>query len=282
MPLLVILTAIIALALLMPESLLLNRYLLPRISAVEFDNELFLKFARRSIVLLLPLALPLAAYLATAVSARLNGHAVTLETGKESRTTLRFFFIMFAVPYALHSALYLTGIFYGYAISDHHIIYLTPLVALFAVASLELIPETTTKKLAAAAMLFCLFLISAVRIGQDVPNRRGIVDLERLSDYELLVVDNVGRLTLFNYMDPEGVVFAGHQPDLLAQPEKWLPRLAEEGGVYVSLVHNGTYAIGDVEGRDKIVELIAQNSAISLLGSLQEGGTLVSVYEVGQ
>lgn len=265
----------------LPDSFGLKIYFQNRYASLGFESNLVGRFALRSVVLLLPLLIPLAAYSVSYFSTRIQHRPYSFFQIDSSDPTLRFLLIMLLVPYVLHGALYLSGFFYPYSVSDHHLLYLTPLVALVSTALLLKFPEPEIGALVILVMVG-LFIISATKTGQRVLSIRAAVDLRQLVNYDLLVVDNIQKPQLFNYMDPESTVFAAEQYELIEQPQDWLPRLVSDGGIYVSLVKNGPHAKGNIEGRDRILELIDQTGTYRHIGDRQELGALVSIYLVSK
>ncbi len=285
MAILVPLSAMLAalfLFLTVPNSFGLNHYIQGKLSSFDFQSDLVTTFAQRSLMLLLPLAVPLAAYAAALLRARMQHQPRPRILIDGSNTTLRFLLVMLLVPCALHGAMVLTGLFYPYSLSNHHLLYLTPLVALAATGLLREMPKTNAGTLAVIGVLAGLLVISAVRIGQWFPDIRHALDLQQLADYDLIVVDNVQKPRFFNYMDPQSTVFAADQQELFEQAEAWIPRLVAEGGLYVSLVKNGPHARGDGAGRERILGLIEQSGSLRLIGNWRQRSAFVSLYEVGE
>jgi len=280
LPLLVIMTGVLLVAFFIPESLLLHAYLAPKIQTIGFQDELMVRYLRRSFMLLSPLLIPLGVFLVTYVSMRVRNKPVSFSTAPDLRATLGFLLTMLILTYGLHSVMYLTGVFYPYTISDHHLLYITPLVALVATGLLQLIPRTNIGSLATIGLMVGLFLITALRVGSNMGDARGTIDLHQLSNYDLIVVDLINRPELFPYMNPDSQVYANYQPDLISRQEDWLPRLISEGGIYVSLLETGNYAIGDAEGREQILRMIEEKGSVKLIGSTTDQGATVSVYEV--
>jgi hypothetical protein len=233
-------------------------------------------------MLLSPLLIPFGAFLVTCVYMRVRNRPISIDTAPDLLATLRFLLTMLIVTYGLHSVLYLTGVFYPYTVSDHHLLYLTSFVALIATGLLQLIPRTNIGSLATIGLLVGLFLIPAVRMESNLGITSRTIDLHQLSNYDTVVVDLVNRPELFTYLNPDSLVFATYQPDLIDRRQDLLQNLISKGGIYVSLLETGPNATGNAEGRDQILSMIAEKGSVQLLGSTTEQGTTVSVYQVGK
>lgn len=279
--LLAMLLPVILLATTHPEALAVPIFLSRQLTSESFSIQRLFGFARQSLKLFLPLALPLALTGITYYAARVRQRSFLFDWSVRARTAFGYTFVMLLAPHLFYSSLYLLGVFSTHARNDHHLLYLTPFVALFATAWMQLLPRTSLSTMVVRLFILGLLLLAAVETLQVVNERRGL-DVTLLKNYEVLVVDNVRRPETFVYMDPASWAFAGSQADLLSKQQRWLPLLLQQGGVYVSLYRRGPFAIGDADGQRKILDAIAAEGSFRLISRGLDRGVMISIYEVGK
>ena len=120
--------------------------------------------------------------------------------------------------------------------------------------------------------LFSLFYVGIILLGIATalyPLVKGSnnVNAKMIAPSELIVIDNLspGLLgTVVFSLHDENMVFAESQSDLISEQDEWIPRLSEQGGVYVS---TGGKNSTD-EDRKELIRLLKENNRVELYSTL--------------
>ncbi|MFN2138106.1 MAG: glycosyltransferase family 39 protein [Candidatus Promineifilaceae bacterium] len=258
-------------------------FLSRQLSTAGFSAQRLPLFLRSSLLLSLPLALPVAATAVAVWQARRQQQRLALVGNNETRRVFGFSLVMLLVPWTLYALSYMAGIFAPHARMAHHLLFLTPFVALCTTAWLEILPRPLPRNtaVATAGLLIMLLLISTVRTGRAVKSA-GSLDMQALANYDVIVIDSIKRPESFTYLQPQSSVFAATQETLLEEQEDWLPRLVEDGGVFITLSRSGPFPDTDPELRQRLLGMIENMGTVRLIGHGSEYGTELSMYEVAE
>jgi hypothetical protein len=181
--------------------------------------------------------------------------------------------------------LYLTGVSPQHTMASRYVSLVTPFVAFLPVFFLRLSHLKTL-----VTVLFCTGMIVLGTTTGIYPAIRTYVGIDPTTinppKSGVVVIDNLapGVVLTVNYSLNDGQeVFISDQEHLINNSQSWLPRLSEEGGLYVST--GGSFFGGTYQAREKILGLIGSNNQVVPEKGMpwelvKDWGNLVKTYRV--
>jgi uncharacterized membrane protein len=179
--------------------------------------------------------------------------------------------------------LYLSRVSPQHGMASRYVSIVAPFVAFIPIFVLRLSPQN--KKI---PLVFCTFVLILGLGGAVIPRIRDFNRNEsivaRPDASEVMIIDNLAHGVLPSivfHLEDGHEVFAASQEYLVAHQHSWLPRLREEGGIYVSIHGHGSTE----QGREEILDLLdGDNEVVPVSGMIWElgefGGASVATYRV--
>lgn len=218
----------------------------------------------------------------TAGRATPNSSHETASNDSNGRLLLQLLMLIL-IPYVVQLILTVTDVFAAHTMTVRYVIYLSPYVALMAVALLVRLDRLRRLVNWFIVLLVGLALVISIpRVQSWINSDR--LDLSGVDDAPYVLVDRIIQPTLLLQLDEEQLVYAASQATILERQPDWLPRLAAEGGHYLSYLAPGELLRHPMdatrEGREQILEQIAAVACYERISETPFTTGIVTIYRV--
>ena len=218
----------------------------------------------------------------TAGRAMVNSGGETASNDSNGRLLLQLLALTL-IPYVVQWILTVIDVFASHTMTVQYVIYLSPYVALMAVALLVRLDHRRR------LVNWFIVLLVGLALATSYPRVQSLIDSDRydlsgVAGAPYVLIDRINVPTFLMQLDEDQLVYAASQGTILERPNDWLPRLAAEGGHYISHLFPAdvirSRRDATLEGREQILEQIAAVACYERISETRLINGMLAIYRV--